>query len=105
MNRYLNSTILKTESGKRYYSSIIYPEVTPKDSDLYIITTMGDRLDLIANDYYGDVTLWPILYFANNNAGLNRYSIFVPVGIQLRIPDPNNISDILNQLETINKSR
>lgn len=105
MNRYLNSQILKTDKGIRYYSSIIYPEIKPKDTDLYVITTIGDRLDLIANDYYGDVTLWPIIYFANPNSGLRRDSIFCPLGIQIRIPDPNDISDILNKFEQVNKSR
>lgn len=105
MNRYLNSEILKKDQGIRYFSSIIYPEIKPKETDMYIITTIGDRLDIISNDYYGDVTLWPIIYFCNTDVGLRRDSIFLPVGIQLRIPDPNDISEIITKLEEVNRTR
>lgn len=105
MNRYNNSNILKTDKGIKYYSSILYPEIKPKEDDIYIITAANDRLDLIANDYYGDVTLWPIIYFANPDIGLKRYSVFVEPGIQIRIPDPNDINEIINKLEQVNRSR
>lgn len=103
MNRYLESKILKTQEGIRYYSSLLYPIIDPTNDDLYIITTVGDRLDLIANHYYGDITLWPVIYFANPNSGLRRDSIFPPIGIQLRIPQ--DIGLIQSKFDEINKSR
>lgn len=102
-NRYLNSKILKTELGKRYYSTLMYPEIPLSDEDEYVITTVGDRLDLIALEKYGDPEFWYILFFANYNSGLRRDSLNVLPGIQLRIPA--DISAINNELNRLNNSR
>jgi hypothetical protein len=55
-------------------------------------------LDLLANKYYGDTSLWWIIAVANN---INDASFYVTEGLQLRIP--SNVSKILNDLEKINK--
>ena len=68
------------------------------DNDLYVISEVTDRLDLLAHKYYGDRTLWWIIAVANN---INDASFYVKEGIQLRIP--SDISKILNDLEKINK--
>jgi len=65
---------------------------------LYIISEVTDRLDLLANKYYGDRTLWWVIAVANN---INDASFYVKEGLQLRIP--SNLSQILNDLEKINK--
>lgn len=103
MNRYLDTQILKTSTGIRYFSTLLYPIIDPTDDDWYVITTVGDRLDLIANEYYGDPTLYPVLYFANPNSGLRYDSIYPPVGIQLRIPA--DVSAVQTKLDEINKAR
>jgi len=81
--RYSNSKILKSTEGKRYYSNILYPLITPRNSDIYVITTVGDRLDILANQYYKDATMWWIIASANN---LRKDSMFITPGTQLRIP-------------------
>ena len=81
--RYSNSKILKSTKGKRYYSNILYPLITPRNSDIYVITTVGDRLDILANQYYKDATMWWIIASANN---LKKDSMFIKPGTQLRIP-------------------
>jgi hypothetical protein len=49
-NRYTYSEVLKTnETKKNYLESTIYPKIKATDSDLYIISTQGDRLDLLEN--------------------------------------------------------
>ena len=37
---------------KRYYKAINYPEIPLSISDIYVITTIGDRLDTLANHFY-----------------------------------------------------
>ena len=98
-NRYIYSSIQTEESTKKkYLGSVIYPKIKPSDNDLYIISEVTDRLDLLAHKYYGDRTLWWIIAVANN---INDASFYVNEGLQLRIP--SNVSQILNDLERINK--
>lgn len=98
-SRYTYSTI-QTEKNtkKKYFGSLIYPKIKPSDNDFYIISESTDRLDLLANKYYGDKTLWWVIAVANN---LNNASLYIGEGVQLRIP--SNLSQILNDLEQINK--
>lgn len=97
-NRYLYNNVLKTKPGKRYLSSTIYPKIKADDNDLYIITDISDRLDLLANKYYNNPAMWWILAVANN---INDGTMYVDEGTQLRIP--NNISKILSDFEKLNK--
>lgn len=62
-----------------------YPEL-PKDvNDTYAITTDGDRLDLLAQQFYGDVNLWWIIASGNPDI-IPQNSLFIPVGREIRIP-------------------
>lgn len=92
------NTISNKYTKKKYLGSIIYPKIKPNDNDLYIISQQSDRLDILANKYYGDSSLWWIIAVANN---LNDASLSIESGIQMRIP--SNVSKILNDLEKINK--
>jgi hypothetical protein len=87
-----------SDTNTMYMESTIYPKIEPKDNDFYIIATAGDRLDLLANVYYKDPSMWWVIAVANN---LNDANFFVEVGTQLRIPA--DVSDILNNLYKINK--
>tara|TARA_Y100001973_G_C5183852_1_gene326572 strand:+ start:1645 stop:1947 length:303 start_codon:yes stop_codon:yes gene_type:complete len=62
-------------------STIVYSSIPETDGDIYVITQTGDRLDLLAHQYYGDVTLW--WYIAKAN-GLKFMTL--PAGTRLRIP-------------------
>jgi hypothetical protein len=98
-NRYQNTSI-GISNKKRYYKTIIYPQIDPKPDDVYVITVFGDRLESLAYDYYGDVSLWWIISSSNN---IPKDSIFIPVGSQIRIP--SNISKYLNEFDELNQSR
>jgi hypothetical protein len=101
MNRYDNSTILKTEDKKPYFKGKFYPNVPLSSSDVYVITTVGDRLDSLAYSYYRDSTLWWVIAMANNNI---TKGLLNPIpGTQLRIPV--NISDVITQYNNFNKAR
>jgi nucleoid-associated protein YgaU len=68
---------------------------------VYVITTVGDRLDNLAYSYYNDATLWWIIAAANNNA--TKGALFPAPGTQLRIP--TNVSSVLKLYEQFNKAR
>lgn len=99
-NRYLNIEKIKNSLGKRYYVNNIYPDIPVSENDIYVITTIGDRLDLLAYDYYKDPTLYWIIASANNLPG---DSLVPPLGQQLRIP--SQVTDIVNQYRNINNVR
>tara|TARA_Y100000296_G_C5043068_1_gene190872 strand:+ start:20 stop:301 length:282 start_codon:yes stop_codon:yes gene_type:complete len=64
-----------------HYETTIYSSIPESDGDIYIITQYGDRLDLVANTYYNDPTLWWYIAKANNLKIMN-----IPEGTSLRIP-------------------
>ena len=97
-SRYQNVPITKVDvTGSTYYQTNIYPEVSPVNNDYYIVTTIGDRLDLIAYDFYQDSSLWWVIASANSLPG---DSIYAPVGIQLRIPV--NLQTVINEYNLAN---
>lgn len=100
MNRYENIQIVSSSLNQRYYINNIYPDIPLSPTDFYVIPVMGDRLDLLANDYYQDPTLYWIIASANNLPG---DSLVPPPGEQLRIP--GDIESILNAYLNINTIR
>ena len=101
MTRYNNSSILRTSDGKPYYRGKQYPNIPLSASDLYVVTTVGDRLDYLAYTYYRDSELWWIIAAANNN--VTRGSLFPVPGTQLRIP--SNAATIINSFNKFNQAR
>jgi hypothetical protein len=83
MSRYDNNPIKKTFDGREVYRTKIYPNIPLKDTDVYVMTETGDRLDTLAFQYYEDSSLWWIIAAANNIHD-------APMGLQdgtiLRIP-------------------
>jgi hypothetical protein len=99
--RYDNKTILTTPQGKPYYRSKQYPRIPLSETDRYIVTTVGDRLDLLAYNYYRDVNLWWIISVANNN--ITKGSLFPIPSTQLRIP--TDLNTVLNLFNKFNQAR
>jgi hypothetical protein len=99
--RYQNlSTAKYNQTGSQYYLNNVYPDIPFSPDDNYVITVVGDRLDLLALDFYGDDSLWWVIVSAN---GLPGDSIFPPIGIQLRIPI--NIQSVVSQYKITNQIR
>jgi len=93
---YNTNDIVSTSTGIKYYKAKKYPPIPPSESDIYVVTVQGDRLDLLANTYYKDPTLWCIIPIANSN--INFGSMFPEPGVQLRIPmNLNMIIELFNQ--------
>lgn len=97
-NRYIYTDTKEGKNKKRFMQTTIYPKVLPNDNDIYIITEQGDRLDILAEKYYKNTSMWWIIATANN---INDANFYVEPGVQLRIP--SNVSKILNDLQKLNK--
>ena len=99
MNRYADIPILKTPTGPRYYATVRYPQVPLSEQDIYVITNQGDRLDLLASQYYGDPSLYWLISIANDS--LTQGTITIPEGSQIRIPQ--DINSVLNEYRILNQ--
>ena len=107
MNRYNKIQKLRNTNefvgtlGDLYYRTVYYPEFGPSETDIYVETEFGDRLDRLAYQFYKDVTLYWIISISNPNT-LNLGSITIPPGTQLRIPiNVNGIISRFNQLNAL----
>ncbi len=97
-SRYLSIQTTKlNQTGSLYYQTNVYPDIAPTNQDYYVITTIGDRLDLLAFNFYKDSSLWWVIASAN---ALPGDSIYPPIGMQLRIPI--NVQDIVNNYKAVN---
>jgi hypothetical protein len=101
MSRYDNKTILYTQQKVPYIKGKFYPNIPLSESDIYVITTVGDRLDYLAYTYYKDSEMWWVISSANNN--ITKGSLFPVPGTQLRIPQ--NINNVMSQFDTFNETR
>lgn len=66
----------------RRLSSVFYPDYS-NNKDIYVISQLGDRLDVLALEYLGDETLWYVIARVNN---LGRGTLVIPPGTTIRIP-------------------
>jgi hypothetical protein len=102
MNRYNDPIILKTENTNRpYFKAKVYPDIPFSETDEYVITNVGDRLDSLAFSYYRDATLWWVISVANNN--ITKGALYPTPGTQLRIP--TDINTVLRLYEQFNQAR
>ena len=90
-SRYQNNAIKKATNGRLVYRSKIYPNIPLRDSDIYVATETGDRLDTLAYTYYNDSSLWWIIASANN---IHNAVFGFEDGTVLRIP--TNYIEIAN---------
>jgi hypothetical protein len=93
MNRYYSNDIKKEKDGREVYKPKIYPNIPLMDTDIYVATETGDRLDTLAHQFYGDSSLGWLIASANN---IHNASFGLEDGTVLRIP--KDISPILTQL-------
>jgi len=100
-DRYQNIKQIKyQDTGSQYYVNNIYPDIPMSNEDNYVITVLGDRLDLLAFDFYGDSSLWWVIASAN---ALPGDSLVVEPGTQLRIPV--DLIGAINTYKIINATR
>lgn len=96
----INFLRTKTTEGKRIFRSVKYPEIPLSIDDVYITTTIEDRLDTLADHFYNDVDLWWVIAVANPDI-VRRDSFKLKSGLELRIPQ--DYHSIIIEFEEINK--
>jgi|TARA_R110000803_G_scaffold106491_1_gene174567 hypothetical protein len=105
MNRYSNISKLRNTNefvgtlGTQYYGTVTYPEIPQNESDIWVETEFGDRLDSLAYQFYSDVTLYWIISIANPNK-VNMGSLYLTPGDQIRIP--TNVVSIVDSYNNLN---
>jgi hypothetical protein len=105
MSRYNNTPLIpfsEAEGNKVFpiQRSTRYPELPHDVNDIYVITTEGDRLDLLAQQFYGDTNLYWIIASGNTDI-IHQNSLFIPVGDEIRIPYNVSLAETL--FNTINR--
>jgi len=96
----LRTLPVRTLNRKRTYKALKYPEIPLSINDIYIITNDGDRLDLLANQFYQDVDMWWIIATANPGV-VKRDTFNLKPGLEIRIP--TDIQGIMQNFELLNK--
>ena len=96
-SRYSNTKVKRDKSGIRVYKTTYYPDIPIRNEDHFIYPRFGERLDTLAYNFYGDVTLWWVIAKANGIKG----KMYVPQNTEIRIP--GNVSKVLEDFNNINK--
>jgi len=85
MARYQNNLLIKrTETGKRFYSTVIPTDPKFSEFPREYITKAGDRWDQLSYKFYGTPIYWSNLASANGSA---NGSIFAKPGTIIKIPE------------------
>ena len=96
----LRTLKIKNINRKRTYRALKYPEIPLSIEDLYITTTDGDRLDLLANQFYQEVDMWWIIATANPGV-VKRDTFNLKPGLEIRVPA--NPQGVMQEFESLNK--
>tara|TARA_R100000030_G_scaffold97905_1_gene87274 strand:+ start:132 stop:434 length:303 start_codon:yes stop_codon:yes gene_type:complete len=100
MDRYQFQRPKVKKDKKRIQGQTIYPAILPRVTDLYIVVRDGQRMDTLANEYYGSPSMWWIIAQANNITG---GTLFLKPGSSIRIP--KDLASIQRELEKANTER
>lgn len=85
MAKYINNIrVQKTDSGKRYYTTVVPSTPRLSDTPREYTTKVGDRWDTLAYEFYGTPTYWYKLAIANNYV---NGSMFIKPGTTIKIPE------------------
>lgn len=82
MNRYRQTPIIQDIVTRR--GTVVYPDMPLHPEDTYVISTLGDRFDILAEAYYQDSSMWWVI--ASANPAIDRSSLNITPGVQIRIP-------------------
>lgn len=84
LNRYRENLVVRqTNTGTRYYGTVLTSPIPQDVFEYRIIAKDGDRFDTLATLYYKDASKWWIIAKANN---LSNGTMFIPGGTELIIP-------------------
>ena len=97
MKRYARTQVKMDKSGMRVYSTTYYQRIPINNSDKFVRTKDGDRLDTMAYRFYKDTSLWWIIAKANGIRGKTTLEI----GKIIRIP--SDITNIIEEFNSVNE--
>ena len=75
--------------GIEFWDLLVLPPVPESESDIEYTVKGGDRIDLIANKFYGDPILWFVIAVAND---MELLPVHLNLGDTIRIPDPRGLA-------------
>ena len=94
-NRYNKLPPKLGKDNKSLFQTIRYIDIPNTFEDTYIFTTIGDRYDTLALQYYKDPSMWWVISIANPS---QRFDSLTPkIGSQIRIPNIQTANNIKNQ--------
>lgn len=82
---------LSTLSGVEFWDLAEYPPIEEQADDQVYTVRDADRLDTLANRYYGDPAHWWILAVAN---GMELVPVDLVVGAQIKVPSPRYVTQV-----------
>ncbi len=80
---------LLTVDGVEFWDMFVPPEIPVQADDIPYTVTQTDRIDLLADTYYGDPILWFVIALANN---MELVPTALVSGVQIRIPSPRFVT-------------
>lgn len=88
----------KRLDGVQQYTSLNLPSFSETSDDIVINVSRGTRLDMLAQQFFGDATLWWVIAMYNN---IGDASLYLRDDISyLRIP--NDIQQVFNEIKSLN---
>lgn len=94
-SRYLVNKRFRDSRDRVYLANTLYPDVPVSEDDWYVITTAGDRYDVLSQQFYSTMEFWWVIAVAN---GLPCDTLCPEIGIQIRIPaDPRGYVESLKE--------
>ena len=97
-SRYTNIPEKRDANNRRVRVSTIYPPIPKHPDDTYVLTTTGDTLYALANQYYNSVNYYWVI--AEANEGLDKSTLNLTPGLQLRIP--SQLNQIISDFRDLN---
>jgi hypothetical protein len=84
MEKYISEPVVDTTKTIPYYKTTILSKIPTETLPFYYVSQDGDRLDIIANTFYGIPEYWWVIAKANKIA---NGSMAVVGGTRLLIPN------------------
>jgi nucleoid-associated protein YgaU len=94
ISRYKTNGTKKSPDGRTVYKARRLKNIPKSNEDKYVVSQTGDRLDTLANEYYGSSSYWWVIATANN---IHDGKLGLPDGTILRIP-ANHLDIVKNEL-------
>lgn len=83
--------LFRDAEGRDFFDLPEYPELVPQADDIEYVLEARDRLDLLAQRYYGDTGFQWVLALAN---GIDLWPTGLVAGQVLRVPSPRYVRQV-----------